>query len=161
VIIDSQPLSVAVLAALLFGESLSAAAVAGLFVGVAGLLLLEVPQELLNSLLAGGPAALAAAAAAAAAGGGSGGGGGGLTPAGVFNSGEFLMLLAAQSMAVGTVMVRWVVHALGWLPGARAGSCCAPSKLRHGCGQEAGLHTALLTHGARLTAGAGSPAAGG
>lgn len=47
VIIDSQPLSVALLAALLFGESLSGAKVAGLFLGVAGLLLLEVPPEVL------------------------------------------------------------------------------------------------------------------
>jgi hypothetical protein len=36
VIIDSQPLTVAVLAAALFGERLSPAAVAGLFIGVAG-----------------------------------------------------------------------------------------------------------------------------
>jgi drug/metabolite transporter (DMT)-like permease len=44
VIIDSQPLSVALLAALLFGEALSPLGVSGLFIGVAGLLLLELPQ---------------------------------------------------------------------------------------------------------------------
>jgi drug/metabolite transporter (DMT)-like permease len=112
VIIDSQPLSVAVLAAVLFGEALSPLGVAGLFIGVAGLLLLELPQEVLTqssaALQAGGVSAGLGAlqeglsgAAAAAAGGGGGGGGWSLA-----DSGEFWMLLAAQSMAVGTVMVR-------------------------------------------------------
>jgi drug/metabolite transporter (DMT)-like permease len=47
VIIDSQPLTVAALAALLFGERLRPAGVAGLGVGVAGLCLLEVPPDAL------------------------------------------------------------------------------------------------------------------
>lgn len=42
VIIDSQPLTVAVLAALLFGESLGPVAILGLGLGVVGLILLEV-----------------------------------------------------------------------------------------------------------------------
>lgn len=42
VIIDSQPLTVAVLAALFFGESIGLIGVAGLMLGVVGLLLLEV-----------------------------------------------------------------------------------------------------------------------
>jgi drug/metabolite transporter (DMT)-like permease len=83
-----------VLAALLFGENLSALGVVGLVLGVLGLGLLEVPEEVLVQ----GPAALAASAGA----GGS-----------VFQSGEFYMLLAAQSMALGTVMVRWVAGQLG------------------------------------------------
>ncbi|EFN57925.1 hypothetical protein CHLNCDRAFT_142001 [Chlorella variabilis] len=151
VIIDSQPLTVALLASLLFGEKLGSAGVAGLFIGVAGLFLLEVPPSVLTSLpdsLAGaafqlasssgdvgnsaadaaaaaaaaasssGAADLAAAAAgAAAAGGDSSGSGGGWS---LWDSGEWWMLLAAQSMAVGTVMVRWVakycdpVVATGW-----------------------------------------------
>lgn len=41
-IIDSQPLTVAVLAALLFGESIGFIGAAGLVLGVVGLLLLEV-----------------------------------------------------------------------------------------------------------------------
>ena len=60
VIIDSQPLTVAALAALLLGERLSVAGVAGLGVGVAGLCLLEVPPALLASLpsaAAGAPSA--------------------------------------------------------------------------------------------------------
>ncbi|KAL9428485.1 hypothetical protein AB3S75_030473 [Citrus x aurantiifolia] len=89
VIIDSQPLSVAVLAALLFGESIGLVGAGGLVLGVIGLLLLEAPAfDESNSSLWG--------------------------------SGEWWMLLAAQSMAVGTVMVRWVskysdpVMATGW-----------------------------------------------
>lgn len=131
VIIDSQPLSVALLASLLFGERLGAAGVAGLFVGVAGLCLLEVPPSVLTSLpdwllAAGGSGSAAAdlaaaasaadapAVAAAAAAAGSEG------SWSLWESGEWWMLLAAQSMAVGTVMVRWVakycdpVVATGW-----------------------------------------------
>ena len=50
VIIDSQPLTVAVLAALLFGEKLTAASYAGLGLGVLGLSLLEVPVDILVTL---------------------------------------------------------------------------------------------------------------
>jgi drug/metabolite transporter (DMT)-like permease len=86
-----------VLAALLFDEKLSPAAVAGLFIGVAGLLLLEVPQDAAQELLAGGPAALGHVLSEAP---------GALAGGAVWESGEWWMLLAAQSMAVGTVMVR-------------------------------------------------------
>lgn len=41
-IIDSQPITVAILAALLFGESIGLVGAAGLLLGVIGLLLLEV-----------------------------------------------------------------------------------------------------------------------
>jgi len=106
VIIDSQPLSVAVLAALLFGESLTGVGVLGLAVGVGGLCLLEVPPEVITSLLNGEGLPSGAGEVVAR---GS-----------IWDSGEFWMLLAAQSMAVGTVMVRWVskyvdpVMATGW-----------------------------------------------
>ncbi|GFR46932.1 hypothetical protein Agub_g8580 [Astrephomene gubernaculifera] len=114
VIIDSQPLSVALLAALLFGERLSSVGVAGLLVGVAGLALLEAPEEGLveaaQQLLSGAwrPELLPP------------GGLQGFDGAGLLGSGEFWMLLAAQSMAVGTVMVRYVtrhcdpIMATGW-----------------------------------------------
>ncbi|XP_031096362.1 WAT1-related protein At3g02690, chloroplastic-like isoform X2 [Ipomoea triloba] len=91
VIIDSQPLTVSVLAVLLFGESIGFIGAAGLVLGVIGLLLLEVPVLVLDD--------------------------------GKFSfwgSGEWWMLLAAQCMAVGTVMVRWVskycdpIMATGW-----------------------------------------------
>ena len=50
VIIDSQPLTVALLAALLFGEKLTAASYGGLALGVLGLSLLEVPVDVLATL---------------------------------------------------------------------------------------------------------------
>lgn len=45
-IIDSQPLTVALLAALLFGESIGLVGAAGLGLGVVGLLLLEVSPQI-------------------------------------------------------------------------------------------------------------------
>jgi len=97
VIIDSQPITVALLAAALFGERLPPRGVVGLGVAVLGLALLEHVS----------PAALLS-------GGGTGAAGS------LWDSGEWWMFLAAQSMAVGTVMVRWVsrvcdpVMATGW-----------------------------------------------
>ncbi|KAF8010301.1 hypothetical protein BT93_J1043 [Corymbia citriodora subsp. variegata] len=91
VIIDSQPLTVAILAALLFGESIGLIGGAGLILGVVGLLLLEVPAVAVDD-----------------------------NNFSLWGSGEWWMLLAAQSMAIGTVMVRWVskysdpVMATGW-----------------------------------------------
>lgn len=106
VIIDSQPLTVAVLASLLFGETLGAEGVAGLMLGVLGLALLEAPPEVLTSILNGdGPDATMNVLN---------------FDGNLWDSGEWWMLLAAQSMAVGTVMVRWVckyvdpVMATGW-----------------------------------------------
>ena len=109
VIIDSQPLTVAVLAAIIYGESLALAGVFGLFLGIVGLLMLELPKEALAQI---GGGDLGGALAAVTAGVDDGGG--------IWDSGEWWMLLAAQSMAVGTVMVRWVckyvdpVMATGW-----------------------------------------------
>ncbi|CAK7337345.1 unnamed protein product [Dovyalis caffra] len=91
VIIDSQPLTVALLANVLFGESIGIAAASGLVLGVIGLLLLEVPTLAFDE-----------------------------SNFSLWGSGEWWMLLAAQSMAVGTVMVRWVskysdpIMATGW-----------------------------------------------
>ena len=48
VIIDSQPLTVALVASLLFGETLSSLGVLGLALGITGLLLLEVPISTLQ-----------------------------------------------------------------------------------------------------------------
>ncbi|KAK9819935.1 hypothetical protein WJX72_004120 [[Myrmecia] bisecta] len=115
VIIDSQPLTVAVLAALLFGEELAAGGYVGMGLGVAGLCLLEVPLDLLfhapeiaAGLLTDGPQAVSAAASSTG------------RSWSIWDSGEWWMLLAAQSMAVGTVLVPWVsrysdaVMATGW-----------------------------------------------
>ncbi|OMO99210.1 Drug/metabolite transporter [Corchorus olitorius] len=92
VIIDSQPLTVAVLAAVLFDESIGFVGAVGLVLGVIGLLLLEAPALTLDE-----------------------------NDFSLWGSGEWWMLLAAQSMAVGTVMVRWVckysdpIMATGWV----------------------------------------------
>ena len=59
VIIDSQPLTVALLATLLLGEPFSRSSGLGLVVGAAGLCLLELPPDSLTSLpaqLSGAPA---------------------------------------------------------------------------------------------------------
>ncbi|DBB03744.1 TPA: hypothetical protein ACH3X3_011052 [Trebouxia sp. C0006] len=116
VIIDSQPLTVAVLAALLFGEKLTAASYAGLGLGVLGLSLLEVPVDVLTAfpqkLLGLLPVAQPDLSQIA---------GGDVSSNGsLWDNGEWWMLLAAQSMALGTIMVRWVskyvdpVMATGW-----------------------------------------------
>ncbi|XP_073123901.1 WAT1-related protein At3g02690, chloroplastic [Henckelia pumila] len=91
VIIDSQPLTVAILASVLFGESMGPVGAVGLVLGVVGLLLLEVPAISFDN-----------------------------SNFSLWGSGEWWMLLAAQSMAIGTVMVRWVskysdpIMATGW-----------------------------------------------
>ncbi|KAI3515093.1 hypothetical protein L1887_13843 [Cichorium endivia] len=91
VIIDSQPLTVSILASLLFGETIGLVGVVGLILGVVGLALLELPAISFDE-----------------------------NNFSLWGSGEWWMLLAAQSMAVGTVMVRWVskysdpVMATGW-----------------------------------------------
>ena len=56
VIIDSQPLSVALLASILFGETLSAAGYGGLVIGLLGLCLLEVSPESISGILGNGEA---------------------------------------------------------------------------------------------------------
>lgn len=110
VIIDSQPLTVALLASILFGERLGLSGVAGLLVGVCGLLLLECPPSIIDGFWQSSAGASAQAALPTAY----------PSMSEIIHSGEFSMLLAAQSMALGTVMVRYVtkhcdpVMATGW-----------------------------------------------
>lgn len=111
VIIDSQPLTVAVLASILFGEKLGPWGIVGLFVGILGLLMLELPPSFFASLpLSGGVGAVSEIASLLSESHG----------VHLWDSGEWWMLLAAQSMAIGTVMVRWVakycdpIVATGW-----------------------------------------------
>ena len=111
VVIDSQPLTVAALSALLYGERLTAAGVAGLVAGVAGLALLEAPPETLAAYLPGPmasalgvPVAVMASAATRAAAEVT------TSSSSLWDSGAWWMLLAAQAMAVGTVMVPWVTR---------------------------------------------------
>jgi drug/metabolite transporter (DMT)-like permease len=102
---------VALLAALLFGERVGGRAVVGLLIGVAGLLVLELPAPP-GGVEAAEAAAVSAWSALASPSAGS---------LSLWDRGEWWMLLAAQAMAVGTVMVRWVlslgvdaVAATGW-----------------------------------------------
>jgi drug/metabolite transporter (DMT)-like permease len=108
VMIDSQPLAVALLAAWLFGERIGWIGWIGLLIGVGGISLLGLPENLWIDLQAGtfvlsdwtGDLAQ--------------------TFINLFDNGQWLMLLAALSMAVGTVLSRYVsrhvdsVVATGW-----------------------------------------------
>lgn len=106
VMIDSQPLVVALLAAWLFGEHIGWVGWLGLLVGVAGISLLGLPEDVWPSLLQGSIDL-----------------GGQDWPQiilNLFDNGQWLMLLAALSMAVGTILSRYVsrqvdaVVATGW-----------------------------------------------
>lgn len=110
VMIDSQPLAVALLSSWLFGEIIGLWGCIGLLFGVLGISLIGLPENLIFNLFSSAtPESLV----------------GGLFNApllaySLFNSGEWLMLLAALSMAVGTVFIRYVcrhadpVTATGW-----------------------------------------------
>jgi drug/metabolite transporter (DMT)-like permease len=102
VMIDSQPLAVALLSLWLFQEHIGLWGWLGLGLGITGISLIGLPQEWIFHLFEAG-----------------------ITTSidnwqELFNSGELLMLLAALSMAVGTVMIRFVcryadpVTATGW-----------------------------------------------
>jgi drug/metabolite transporter (DMT)-like permease len=102
VMIDSQPLAVALLSLWLFQEHIGVWGWLGLGLGMAGISLIGLPQEWIFHVLDSG-----------------------ITISmdnwqQLFNNGEWLMLLAALSMAVGTVMIRFVcryvdpVTATGW-----------------------------------------------
>lgn len=105
VMIDSQPLAVALMARFLFGEQVGLWGWLGLGFGVVGISLLGIPQDWLLGLSQGtGFDELTISELLAQ----------------LFQNGQWLMLLAALSMAIGTVMVRFVsqhadaVTATGW-----------------------------------------------
>jgi drug/metabolite transporter (DMT)-like permease len=90
VMIDSQPLAVALMSAWLFGEVIGLWGWLGLGLGVLGISLIGLPEEWILNLFHQGTTA---------------------SPIGiqqVFEQGEWLMLLAALSMAVGTITIRFV-----------------------------------------------------
>ena len=100
VMIDSQPLAVALLALWLFGERIGFWGWLGLAIGIVGISLIGLPDEWILSWFTSNP-----------------------TSAGIgslLQHGEWLMLLAALSMAVGTIAIRFVcrhadpVAATGW-----------------------------------------------
>jgi drug/metabolite transporter (DMT)-like permease len=102
VMIDSQPLAVALLSLWLFQEHIGLWGWLGLGLGVTGISLIGLPQEWIFHLLDSGI---------------------NITTDNwqqLFASGEWLMLLAALSMAVGTVLIRYVckyadpITATGW-----------------------------------------------
>jgi drug/metabolite transporter (DMT)-like permease len=102
VMIDSQPLAVALLSLWLFKEHIGLWGWLGLGLGITGISLIGLPEEWIFHLLDSGVT---------------------INPDNwqdLFNSGELLMLLAALSMAVGTVLIRFVcryadpVMATGW-----------------------------------------------
>ena len=108
VMIDSQPLAVALLALWLYGETIGVWGWLGLAIGIVGISLIGLPEQWVLDLIQGHSV-----------------NSGVFTLdwhqlAQVFNRGEVLMLLAALAMAVGTVMIRKVcayadpVSATGW-----------------------------------------------
>jgi drug/metabolite transporter (DMT)-like permease len=107
VMIDSQPLAVALMARWFFGERIGLWGGVGLALGILGISLLGLPDEWIVGLWQSGLPDVSLSSWQQALG-------------GLFHSGQWLMLMAALSMAVGTVMVRWVcryadpVVATGW-----------------------------------------------
>lgn len=107
VMIDSQPLAVALMALWLFGERIGLWGWLGLFLGVVGISLLGLPEVWLLGVLQQRslPDGLQLGADLVHD---------------LFQNGQWLMLLAALSMAVGTVLMRYVsrhadpITATGW-----------------------------------------------
>lgn len=104
VMIDSQPLAVALMARWLFGERVGRLGWMGLSIGLLGIALLGLPDPWIYSLVQGNPDWLLDRASIDV----------------LLQGGEWLMLLAALSMAIGTVMIRYVsrhvdpIVATGW-----------------------------------------------
>ncbi len=102
VMIDSQPIAVALLCLWLFGEKIGPWGWLGLAIGVLGISLIGLPDEWIWGWLQGNGIAMT------------------LDFSQLWQNGEWLMLLAALSMAIGTVTVRAVcryadpVTATGW-----------------------------------------------
>ncbi|MGC1219982.1 MAG: DMT family transporter [Phormidesmis sp.] len=109
IMIDSQPLAVAVMARFLFQEWIGPWGWSGLVVGLLGISFIGLPDEWVLALLQGhwfdlGPVITLEQE----------------IWSGLFQQGEWLMLMAALSMAVGTILIRFVakvadpVAATGW-----------------------------------------------
>lgn len=107
VMIDSQPLAVALMAWVLFSETIGLWGFLGLGFGIAGISLLGLPDEWIMNLLQGQVSLDSAHL-------------GSDLVHDLFQNGQWLMLLASLSMAVGTVLMRYVsrhadpIAATGW-----------------------------------------------
>lgn len=101
VIIDSQPITVAILATIFYGEIVGSKSIIAMVFGILGLIIIEVPISELYPHKIAPPQNLTHVAR-------------------IWDSGEWWMLLAAQTMAVGTVLMRWVskfsdpLMVIGW-----------------------------------------------
>ena len=99
VLIDSQPLMVALLARALFGDSINPIGWIGLTLGLAGIVCLGVPSDLINHWLLLGKA---------------------VAEGNFLSHGELWMLSASLAMALGTVLIRFAcknsdpVSVTGW-----------------------------------------------
>lgn len=120
VIIDSQPIAVAVMARFLFQEVVGPLGWLGLTFGIVGISLLGLPDDWITQIMSGvatvfqsGPGVIPSAVLVSPA-------SWNIHLAELWSHGEWLMLLAALSMAVGTVMIAYVVRhvdpvvATGW-----------------------------------------------
>ncbi len=102
VMIDSQPIAVALLCCWLFQEQIGVWGWLGLILGIIGIALIGLPEDALANIIFHPQSLLE------------------LNPQAILNHGEWLMLLAALSMAVGTVTIRYVIRhadpvtATGW-----------------------------------------------
>ncbi|MBE9214450.1 DMT family transporter [Plectonema cf. radiosum LEGE 06105] len=102
VMIDSQPLAVALMCSWLFAERIGLYGYFGLILGILGISIIGLPDELILSIFSSNSDFVFPISQS------------------FFQSGELLMLLAALSMAVGTVMIRFVIRhvdpitATGW-----------------------------------------------
>lgn len=102
IMIDSQPLTVALLSSWLFGEVIGLFGGLGLLIGIVGISLIGIPDEWIYGIVRGDWTQVR------------------FDLAGLLDNGEGLMLLASLSMAVGTILIRYVcrhcdpVVATGW-----------------------------------------------
>lgn len=102
VTIDSQPLAVALLSSWLFGEVIGLFGFLGLIIGILGITLIGLPDRWVYGIFQGDFTVI------------------NFDLLGLLDNGEWLMLLAALSMAVGTILIRYVsghcdpVVATGW-----------------------------------------------
>ncbi|MGB7412737.1 MAG: DMT family transporter [Thermosynechococcaceae cyanobacterium] len=111
VLIDAQPLVVAVLARILFGNLIGLWGWLGLMIGIIGISFCGLPEAWIDSLLENGVPLESWLQSAQ---------GGSFDVGNLLQSGEFLMLLAALSMSAGTIIVGYVKQhadplvATGW-----------------------------------------------